>query len=117
MLEIPVGSNPLALLYPEKAPKRAWRSRDFLAQLYDQNGQWRLSVNRAEIGSDGRWKDGITWDELQRIKSECGFGDRFAVEVFPPNEHVVNDANIRHLFLLDEKPAYSWTKDNRAWPI
>jgi hypothetical protein len=30
------------------------------------------------------------------------------VEVYPPDEAVVNVANIRHLWLLAEAPAYAW---------
>lgn len=86
-----------------------WRSRSFLAQLIrDPNGQMRLTVNRTEIDDDGRWRAGITWDALMRVKAQCGLADRWAVEVFPPAEEVVNVANMRHLWLLDEPPAYCW---------
>jgi hypothetical protein len=108
------ADSPMARMFPAKAPKRAWRSRDFLVQLFtDASGMRRLSINRTEINSDGRWKDGITWDELQRLKREAGFGHIQAIEFYPPDEHIVCDANIRHLFLLESSPLpFAWTKEN-----
>lgn len=92
-----------------KPPLKVWRSRKFLVQLFDQDGHLRLSVNRTDIDREGNWQDGITWDELMECKCSCGFGDRWAVEVFPPDSQVVNVAPIRHLFLVDQPP-YAWTK-------
>lgn len=88
------------------------RSRDFLVQVYaEPDGVVRLSVNRAALDlKTGRWRDGITWDELQRLKFEAGYGDRFAVEVFPATDDVVNVANVRHLFVLPEPPAFAWRR-------
>lgn len=90
--------------------RRAWRNRDYLVQLYDDAGFERLTVNRAELSANdrGHWRDGITWDELQRIKAEVGFGDRWAVEVFPPDAALVNVSNMRHLWVLPEPPAFGW---------
>lgn len=91
-----------------------WRSRRFLAQLFLQGpapGALRLSVNRTSCDPAGeRWLDGITWDELQQVKAECGFGDHWAVEIYPPDYDVVNVANVRHLFLLPEAPAFAWKR-------
>lgn len=84
-----------------------WRSRDFLAQLYLHEPVPRLSVQRTSLRGD-RWQDGISWEELMRVKSECGFGDRWAVECYPPDSEVVNVANMRHLWILGAKPAYGW---------
>lgn len=91
----------------ESAPKRVWRSRNFAAQLFDQNGTQRLSVCRCKIDNTGSWIDGITWDELQRVKAECGFANEWAVEIFPPESQLVNVANMRHLFFVDA-PAFAW---------
>lgn len=91
---------------------RVMRSRDFLLQQVELPGDpLRLSINRTSLGGDGRWKDGITWDEIQRLKREAGFGDRFAVEVFPADIDVVNVANVRHIWVLDEAPAFSWRRN------
>lgn len=95
------------------APQWAvWRSRDFLVQAFQEaGGVMRLSINRTHMDGD-RWADGITWDEVQRLKREAGFGDRWAVEIFPADAEVVNVANVRHIWLLPEAPAFAWR--NRA---
>ena len=77
------------------------RSRDFLVQVTEEQGHVRLSVNRTKIKSNGAWEDGITWDELQRIKREAGFGALAAVEVYPADQDLVDVANMRHVWLCD----------------
>lgn len=97
--------------WPEGAPSnllQAWRSRDFLAQLYQNDGFIRLSINRTSLASNGRWKDEISWEELQRLKSEAGFGDCDAVEVYPRDVDVVNVANMRHLWIFFEPLEFAW---------
>lgn len=91
---------------------RAWRSKDFLCQLAEcASGYLRLSINRTVVDvTNRRWRDGITWDELMRVKRECGYGEWFAVELFPADDDEVNVANIRHLWLLREPPPYAWRK-------
>lgn len=100
-------STPLA----ESTCIGAWRSKEFLAVLYVErrSGHRRLSVNRTRLDSTGGWRDGITWDELMRVKREAGFGDAWCVEVYPPDDEIVNVANMRHLWLLDDAPPYAWT--------
>ena len=88
-----------------------WRSRAFLVQVFAGPagvGVVRLSVCRTSLQASGRWEDGIAWDDLQRLKRECGYGDRAAVEVYPPDSEVVNDANMRHLWVLPEPPPFMW---------
>ena len=99
--------------WPEGQPAnlmRVWRSRGFLVQLYIDKGWRRLSVNRAELGKGGRWSDEISWDELQRLKREAGFGDCDAVEVFPRDSDVVNVANMRHLWLMPGPLPFAWRR-------
>ena len=50
------------------------------------------------------WRDGITWDELQRIKNECLGEDVWCVEVYPAQSELLDVANMRHLWVLDEPP-------------
>jgi len=45
-------------------------------------------------------KDGISWDTLQAIKNEMIGYEEIAVEVYPSQIDVVNDANIRHLWTV-----------------
>lgn len=73
------------------------------------SGLERLSIHRTTI-KNGRWSDGILWDDMQRLKSECGRGDKCGVEVYPADEDLVNVANVRHVFILPEAPAFAWKK-------
>jgi hypothetical protein len=86
-----------------------WRSRTFLAMLFHE-GRWsRLSVIRTRLRDDGRWEDGVTWDELQACKREAGFGAWWGLEVYPADDAVVNVANMRHLWLFDVPPPFGWS--------
>jgi hypothetical protein len=106
LVEQPINQMPYQ---SGSAPLRAWRSRRFLVVLWlDANGFERLTCQRAAMTKDGQWEDGITWDELMRLKREAGFGDRWAVEVYPEDAHVINVANMRHLWLVDGAPIFAW---------
>lgn len=80
-----------------------WRSRDYLLQVYAvRPGMVRLSVNRTvHTGYD--WRDNIPWEDLQRLKAECGRGHLDAVEVYPREVDVVDVAAMRHLFVFEDK--------------
>lgn len=97
-------------------PLRVLRSRFFLVQEYpaDAPAVVRLTVNRSAIKDDASWEDGITWDELQQVKRECGYGDKDAVEVYPRDSDVVNVSNMRHLWVLDDMAAldFAWRADD-----
>jgi len=106
MVEVPRDKWPQSAL--EKL-HQVWRSNSFMAQVVvEANGIYRVSVNRTAIGEDMRWIDGITWEELQGIKGEIGFGDKMAVEVYPSDSEVVNVANMRHLWVLPEPLPFAW---------
>lgn len=88
-----------------------FRSRDFLVQFFTRTPRpavCRMTVSRTMIDAKGEWLQGITWDDLMRLKGEAGFGACWAVEVFPPQWEVVNVANMRHLWILEKKPEYAW---------
>ena len=93
---------------------KVMRSRTFLVVVFSTKcpDVIRLSVNRTT--HDGiSWGDNISWDELQQLKREAGYGDKDAVECFPRDADVVNVANMRHLFVfLTENPPYFW-RDGR----
>ena len=96
-----------------RGPHRVFRSRDFLVQVHDAPyAVGRLTISRTTLGKD-RWNDGISWDDLQRLKAEAGYSGMAAVEVFPPDCDVVNVANMRHLWILAEPPAYMWRQESR----
>lgn len=116
---VPVAADLLAALATEDgAPLAAWKSRYFLAQIFvdtvcpgteDEETYHRLSIARCELTNEGEWRDGITWDELMEIKAGIGYADYWAVEVFPPTEHTVDVANMRHLFIC-RQPSFAWVK-------
>lgn len=114
MEEVPREDWPI-MAQLEVEALRVWRSADYLAVLYKQliDGNLRLSVNstrrtacRKRYNKGGvDWKDGITWDEMQRIKNETLGEDVWCVEVYPAQEKLVDVANVRHLWVLDGPPA------------
>lgn len=92
---------------------KVFRSRDFHVQVYSAQAPaiYRITVGRTVLDADlVRWRDGITWDDLQRIKRECGFGSYHAVELFPADCDLVNVANLRHLWILHDPPAFAWRR-------
>lgn len=102
--------------WPDKAGKRVaeiWRSRDFLLQVFaEDSGVERLSICRTEIGKSGHWRENVSWDDLQRLKRECGRGDRDAIEAYPADDDVVNVANMRHLWVMPKgvRIGFFWRK-------
>ncbi len=93
------------------AKLRVWRSRGFLVQEYAEPAPVlvRLSVLRTTLDAQaGRWVDGITWEQLQDIKAQCGYADHDAVEVYPRERDTVNVANLRHLWVMREPLAFAW---------
>lgn len=71
----------------------AWESETYIAAAFQDGEAIRLDIQRKDE------KDGISWDELQRIKNECGFEDKDAVEFYPRQKDVINTANYRHLYI------------------
>lgn len=87
-----------------------WRSNRFLVQVFIEGNMRRLTINRAEIRDDGYWMDGITWDEMQRLKRECGFGDSDAVEIYPADRDLVDVQCMRHLWIAEADVPFKWHK-------
>jgi len=79
------------------------RSNAYLVQIHaaPSPAKVRLSIIRSSIIGN-QWSDGIGWNDLQELKRQAGYGDALAVEVYPPAVDVVNVANMRHLWILDE---------------
>jgi hypothetical protein len=90
-----------------------YRSKGFLVQVFYEPAPVvvRLSILRTAIKTNGEWQENITWEELQRLKREAGYGNCDAVEVYPDDRDVVNVANMRHLWILqpDSLP-FAWRK-------
>jgi hypothetical protein len=92
---------------------RVWRSRFFLVQEYQETHPdiaVRLTVSKTTF--DGkRFADGITFEELQKAKTECGYGHHEAVEIYPRDLDVVNVAPMRHLWVMRDRLGFGWTTD------
>lgn len=90
-------------------PLRVLLSDEFLVQVYREAFPVlvRLSINRVQREGD-RWRGDISWDELQRLKEEAGYGDMDAVEIFPPTRDLVDVANMRHLWIMMERLPFAW---------
>jgi hypothetical protein len=87
-----------------------WQSLKFTVQAFHVPGNVvRLAVNRNELTGDTRlYADGITWEELQAIKDECGYADRMAVEIYPATDDVLNVINARHLWVIPIPLYFGW---------
>ena len=70
-----------------------WESDEFSIGAFMDQGFIRLDIMRRDM------TDGITWDELNQIKNECGFSEFDACEFFPRQRDIVNTANVRHLYI------------------
>lgn len=116
LIEVPRYDWPASLRDNPDAPLRVLRSNRFMVQEYAAPAPVvvRLSVHRTTLSGD-RWTDGISWDELQELKAQAGYPFTWAVEIYPSVESEVNVANIRHLWLLPEPPAFAWNK-HKATP-
>ncbi len=75
----------------------AWESDVFVASAFVDGDAIRLDIHRKDM------KDGITWDQLQSIKNDCGFEGLDAVEFYPAQKDVINTGNYRHLYIFREK--------------
>lgn len=108
--EIPRALWPESARDWDPAPVRVLLSKRFLVQQFAPHRGWvRLSICRTKK-KGARWQDGITWDELQQLKREAGWGDADAVEVFPRDQDLVNVANMRHLWIPSERLAFAWRR-------
>jgi hypothetical protein len=90
-----------------------WTNKDFLVQINKEASGIRITINKLKhkvIKGEPIWDDGISWDQIQEIKSLVGYGDKWAVECFPPDQEVVNVANMRHIWILNNPPEYGWHK-------
>jgi len=111
MTLVPKDEWPKTLAALRMPPFSVFRSCNFVAQVFDEAlGARRISVQRTMIDDDGEWIQRITWDDLMGVKAECGYGNCWAVEIYPPNDDVVNVANMRHLWLIPEAPLFAWKK-------
>ena len=74
-----------------------WQSRKHFAALFDEQDAFRLDICRTDMS------DGMTWDELQAVKNDCGYETMDAVEYYPAQSDVINTGNIRHLYIFKDR--------------
>lgn len=96
--------------WPFKTPNliNVYRSRDYLVQKYKEGEIIRLSMNRTSMKTDGNWNENLQWEEIQNIKRELGFGDFYAIEIYPRDHDIVNVANMRHLWIMPKPLPIGW---------
>jgi len=101
-------------------PFKVVRNRRIMVQMFhERDNIIRLSINRCEIQRKAdppfwEWKDGLTWNDLQKIKNELGFSDHDAVEIFPKECDEVSVANMRHLWIMPIPLWFAWRKPVEA---
>lgn len=42
------------------------------------------------------------WRDMQRIKNELFGEDRFAIQIYPAQSHLIDDADMYHLWIMEE---------------
>jgi hypothetical protein len=97
--EVPVGPDERHT-YNIHGLDRAWRNAVYSVQCYPKASEWgevlNLMVRRHDNQPIRSWRD------MQRIKSELVGAERVAVEVYPAESALVDDANMYHLWVLPE---------------
>lgn len=89
----------LTLLPTANGEPKTWRSKGFLVQEFPTGqGCVRLEICVSAIDEHGRWKTVSSVEDMQRIKRECGYGDRYGYEAYPPDV-LSNWPTIRTLFI------------------
>jgi len=90
---------------------RVFVNSKFLVQEFIERDCIRLSISRTSFNKGtSDWSDNISWDELQKIKRDIGFGNMYAIEIYPRDIDIVNVANIRHLWVFKEPLSIGWFK-------
>jgi len=106
-----------------KKPDKVFRSRRYIVQVFrEDKGLVRISVNRAEVEPcpdppGWRFRDGISWDQLQEIKNAVGFENHDAVEIYPSKFDEVNVANMRHVWVCPGPVWFAWRNPERQKKI
>jgi len=103
----PEDMQPLPLpadLPPEQQQiEGQWRSRYYLATLWNRNGLRTLHINRTEMQQDGEWMPGISWEDMQAVKIQCGLG-LLVGAVYFPNDYEPPKGNV-YVMVLHEQHA------------
>jgi hypothetical protein len=87
----------------DRVPVEVWANDQYLAAVNDKAGPGltHIMVRRHDHAPIQGW------DHLQRIKNEVAGPELEAVELYPAESRLFDEANILHLWLLQDRP----------WPI
>lgn len=77
----------------------AWVNDLYAVQRYDNQTELGLVIQLSVRSHHGRL---IPWDDLQRIKDELVGEAATAIEVYPAADDVVDEAPMRHLWVLPQ---------------
>ena len=72
----------------------------YSVQISDEATDWGLVVHLWIQRHDGDMVR--SWADMQRIKNELVGQNRVGVEVFPPVEELIDQANIAHIWVMPE---------------
>lgn len=93
--------------------RSCWHNNIYAIQVFARqtaDGEaLQLTINR----HDNEEIEG--WSDLQRIKNEVVGAHRVAIEIYPPESEVMDQANMRHLFVLPEGVEAPFTLRGGRW--
>lgn len=84
--------------FRSRPPSHIWQSEDMTWQVMVwSEGGWKKVGIRHGVGQEA-WEISVTWSFLQGIKEQI-FPGRTAIEVYPNEERVINQAPMRWLMV------------------
>ena len=90
-------TNTRVLSYFKEPSLFVWESDVYFVAGFSDGPAIRLDIVRKNC------MEGISWDEMQRIKNECGFREQDALEFYPSEDDVINTGPARHLYIFEER--------------
>lgn len=101
--------------YPTRMQlKRACLNLVYSVQFFERTSSWGQIDHLIIRRHDGA-AEPFPWAELQRIKDELLGSERVAVEVFPAQSQLVDDAHCRHLWVLPDAFALPFGLHLEGW--
>jgi len=91
--------TPVSPTYPTRMKlKRACLNDVYSVQFFEDESAWgkidHVLIRRHDQGTV------VPWSDMQRIKDELLGPERVAVQVFPPQSQLIDQANCYHLWVL-----------------
>jgi hypothetical protein len=80
--------------------RESYLNNRYSVQISDEATDWGLVVHLWIQRHDGEMAR--SWADMQRIKNELVGPNRVGVEVFPPEEELIDQANIAHVWVMPE---------------